>query len=35
MKLSYELDGVVYVLTGSSNGVFSYKPLTAKGKKTK
>ena len=30
MRLSYELDGVTYVLTTSVNGTFVYKPLTGK-----
>lgn len=28
MKLSYELDGVTYVLVGMTNGVCTYKALT-------
>lgn len=27
MKLSYELDGVTYVLVGMTNGVCTYKAL--------
>lgn len=27
MKLSYEIDGDTYILTGMSNGVFTYKKL--------
>lgn len=27
MKLSYELDGVVYILTGMKNGVPTYKAI--------
>lgn len=30
MRLSYEIDGVTYVLTTSVNGTFVYKPLTGK-----
>ena len=30
MRLSYELDGVTYILTTSINGTFVYKPLTGK-----
>lgn len=27
MKLSYEIDGVIYVLTGAKNGVPTYKAI--------
>lgn len=27
MKLSYEIDGVVYILSGMVNGVLTYKKL--------
>lgn len=30
MKLSYEIDGVVYILTGVSGGVGVYKKLEEK-----
>ncbi len=30
MRMSYEMDGITYVLTGMSYGVAQYKPLTGR-----